>query len=62
MIRPVNFVKSLLADEDGNTATEYGIMLALIIIFAIFAVWETGEIQEAMWFRTADKVQSIVPP
>ena len=62
MNRSFKILRSLLADEEGNSATEYGIMLALIIVFAIFAVWETGEMQEAMWFKTAAKVQAIVPP
>jgi len=37
-----NRVKSFLASEDGPTATEYAVMLALIIIIALGAISALG--------------------
>ncbi len=38
----VNRVKTFLASEDGPTATEYAVMLALIIIIALGAISALG--------------------
>ncbi|MEK7710263.1 MAG: Flp family type IVb pilin [Planctomycetota bacterium] len=38
----VNCVKSFLKSEDGPTATEYAVMLALIIIVALGAITGLG--------------------
>jgi len=38
----VNRVKSFLKSEDGPTATEYAVMLALIIIVALGAITALG--------------------
>jgi pilus assembly protein Flp/PilA len=43
----LNLFKSLLRDEDGPTAVEYAVMLALIIVACIGAV-------NTMAHRTAD--------
>ena len=39
----VNRAKSFLKSEDGPTATEYAVMLALIIVVAIAAISSLGE-------------------
>jgi pilus assembly protein Flp/PilA len=39
----VNRVKSFLVNEDGPTATEYAVMLALIIIVALAAITALGD-------------------
>jgi pilus assembly protein Flp/PilA len=36
-------VKRLLADEDGPTAVEYAVMLALIIVVCITAITTLGQ-------------------
>lgn len=38
----VNRAKSFLKSEDGPTATEYAVMLALIIVVAIAAISSLG--------------------
>ncbi len=38
----INRVKAFLKDEEGATATEYAVMLALIIIVAIGAISALG--------------------
>ena len=38
----VNRMKAFLASEDGPTATEYAVMLALIIIVALGAITALG--------------------
>lgn len=42
MSRVANLVKRFVADTDGPTATEYAVMLALIIMVAIVAVSSLG--------------------
>lgn len=39
----INRVKSFLVSEDGPTATEYAVMLALIIIVALTAITALGD-------------------
>ncbi len=39
----MNRVKSFLVSEDGPTATEYAVMLALIIVVAIAAITTLGQ-------------------
>ncbi len=38
----VNWVREFLVSEDGPTATEYAVMLALIIIVALTAITALG--------------------
>lgn len=39
----VNRVKNFIRSEDGPTATEYAVMLALIIVVAIAAITTLGQ-------------------
>lgn len=39
----INRAKSFLVSEDGPTATEYAVMLALIIIVALTAITALGD-------------------
>ena len=41
-MRLVNLVTSFLKDEDGPTAVEYAVMLALIIVVCITAITTLG--------------------
>ena len=41
--------KSFLKSEDGPTATEYAVMLALIIVVALTAIQLIGEKVESMF-------------
>ena len=43
MTKFVNSVKNFLVSEDGPTAVEYAIMLALIVIVCIGAVQSIGQ-------------------
>ena len=43
MVNFVNRVKNFLKSEDGPTATEYAVMLALIIIEALAAITLLGQ-------------------
>jgi pilus assembly protein Flp/PilA len=38
----INRIKSFIVNEDGPTATEYAVMLALIIIAALAAITSLG--------------------
>ncbi|MHC4441611.1 MAG: Flp family type IVb pilin [Planctomycetota bacterium] len=45
----INRAKSFLKSEDGPTATEYAVMLALIIIVALVAIQLLGEKVESIF-------------
>jgi len=42
-------ISRFLASEEGPTAVEYAVMLALIIVGAVGAVLSTGEVQKALF-------------
>jgi Flp pilus assembly pilin Flp len=56
-----NLIQSLLIEEAGNAATEYAIMVALILMLCIAGVLSTGDFQKQIWENSAVKVESIVP-
>ena len=39
----VNRIKSFIRDEEGATATEYAVMLALIIVISLAAISALGD-------------------
>ena len=43
MIRFANAVKTFLQEEDGPTAVEYAVMLALIVIVCLTAIRAVGQ-------------------
>lgn len=45
----LNRVKSFLRSEEGPTATEYAVMLALIIVVALVAITGLGQTVDAMF-------------
>ncbi len=51
-----------LSDESGPTAVEYAVMLAVIIIACIGAVLTTGDVQQALFFDTADILDQSINP
>ncbi|MGB2984720.1 MAG: Flp family type IVb pilin [Phycisphaerae bacterium] len=53
----LNRAKSFLKSEDGPTATEYAVMLALIIIVALGAITGLGTTVSA----TFDNVKGKIP-
>lgn len=48
----------LLREEDGATAVEYAVMLALIIAVCIAAVGGLGSASRDMWHDNGTKLQS----
>lgn len=51
--------KTLLGDEEAVTSVEYAILLAVIAVFSISAILATGDVQQALWFDTADTLEII---
>jgi len=49
-------VRSFLVNEDGPTATEYAVMLALIIVVAIAAISTLGERVNTMFTSVAEEL------
>jgi len=44
-------IRRLLADEQGTTAVEYAVMLALILLVCIVGVAAFGNSQDSYWGR-----------
>ena len=51
-------VKSFLKEEDGPTATEYAVMLALIIIVALAAIGALGSKVDAIFTDVESEIES----
>lgn len=60
MSRMTEKIWRFITSEDGPTAVEYGIMLALIILAAIGAVLSTGDVQKALWTDNSATINSAL--
>lgn len=54
-------VKSFLVSEDGPTATEYAVMLALIIVVALTAISTLGEKVDEIFTTIESDLDSAIP-
>ncbi|MDC0887025.1 Flp family type IVb pilin [Altererythrobacter sp.] len=55
-----DFLKSLLTDEAGATAVEYGIILAMVFLGMIAAVQGVGNETIGVWERISSESQAAV--
>jgi pilus assembly protein Flp/PilA len=55
-------LRSLIADESGATAIEYGLIAALVSVAAIGALGTMGESLKTMFDRVSDKLGCAVDP
>ncbi len=55
----MNTIKRFLREEDGPTATEYAVMLALIIVVAIGAVGALGSKVNDIFTGLNDRLDSV---
>jgi len=53
-----NWIKAFLKDEEGATATEYAVMLALIIVVALGAISALGTRVEQAFTDTSDALEA----
>jgi pilus assembly protein Flp/PilA len=51
-------VRRFLQDEQGPTAVEYAVMLALVLLAVISAINAVGSSTSAMWQQDANKINS----
>ena len=58
MLKKIN---RFLASEDGPTAVEYAVMLALIIVVCISAVAAVGTETSELFFDTSNKIDEVMP-
>ena len=54
----LNTVKSFLSEEDGPTAVEYAVMLALIIVVCIVAVRTIGTQASSTFYNVASNINN----
>lgn len=52
-------IKNFLVNEDGPTATEYAVMLALIIVVAIAAVTLLGQSVRGVFENVNDQIEAL---
>ena len=55
-------VKRFLASEDGPTAVEYAVMLALIIVVCLATITTLGQEANSKFKVVSDKLQAIPSP
>ena len=55
-------VRSFIVSEDGPTATEYAVMLALIIIVALAAITTLGGKVSTIFTNVGDAMPAGTPP
>ncbi|MCA9087383.1 MAG: Flp family type IVb pilin [Planctomycetaceae bacterium] len=58
MIRFVDAVKTFLKEEDGPTAVEYAVMLALIVIVCLTAIRAVGTATNAKFNQIATELNA----
>jgi pilus assembly protein Flp/PilA len=58
MIRIANKLRRFLASEDGPTAVEYAVMLALIIIVCLVAIKSVGTNASTTFTNVANSIAS----
>jgi pilus assembly protein Flp/PilA len=51
-----NFVRDFLREEEGPTAVEYAVMLALIIVVCIVAITALGQNASSTFFYVGSQV------
>lgn len=55
-------LQNMLAKDEGTTTTEYALMIALILVFCLAALLSTGDVQQTIWFDTADTIEAAITP
>ena len=60
MNRFMSFVYRFIADEDGPTAVEYAVMLALIVMACLSAVRAVGSSTAASLTNTGNQISSMM--
>ena len=55
-----NLLKNFLAEEEGATAIEYGLIAALVSVAAITALTEMGGSLDSLFGTVSDELTSIV--
>lgn len=56
MAKLMDLTKKFIADEEGATAVEYGVLIALIIAACIVVIGTIGTRIEAAFQKVADKL------
>ena len=59
-MRFVSYVQRFLYDEQGPTAVEYAVMLALVLMAVISAINAVGNSTSAMFQNDADRINDAV--
>jgi len=58
----MEMLRRIWCDDSGQDLAEYGLILALIVLVASFAVFQFGESLESFWSRISGSVSAIEEP
>jgi pilus assembly protein Flp/PilA len=56
------YLRTFVLDESGPSATEYAVMLALIVVVAIAAVNTVGNSTSSIWTNDGNKINAALGP
>ena len=56
----IRFLKKLLKEEDGPTAVEYAVMLAMIVIVCIGAIRSVGNATSESFENSAEEIAAAM--
>jgi pilus assembly protein Flp/PilA len=57
MRAPARFFRTLIRDQKGATAVEYGLIVALIVIAMVGALMTLADVTTSMWTSVSEKVE-----
>ena len=55
-------IQRFLRSEDGPTAVEYAVMLAMILLVCIASILVLGEATKSLWESNEDGLQKVFTP
>lgn len=55
------FLSTLLHDEKGATAIEYGLIISLVVVAMMASLWQVANTTQAMWTGVSKQVEDSSP-
>jgi pilus assembly protein Flp/PilA len=59
-MRATAFIRKLLSDDEGATAVEYGLIVALVVIACIAALKGVANENTGLWATVVSKVDAVL--
>ena len=52
--------QTMLAKDEGTTAVEYAVLIAIIVVFCLASVISTGDFQKQVWIDTSASIENAI--